>query len=218
MTGDKKKGSAPTAIRTDPTTSSTTRQYMHAPLGTQEANTYREIPRLLMDAHDTAKALSISERTLWRLTSKGEIPSVRIGRRVLYDPCALQRWIDGEAGVLESVQIGDGKSMVPDASGAGIHIEGNVGAIIVQNAGEGGNFMHIKKSTGTGNNRPIKSALGSDLFLLFTFTAVVIILGALASYDERLSQEFFMGLVKIVLDQLPVIGRLAKFFARKDKP
>ena len=57
----------------------------------------QEIPRLLMDAHDTAKALSISERKLWELMDKGEIPCVRIGRRVLYDPRALQRWIDGQA-------------------------------------------------------------------------------------------------------------------------
>lgn len=57
----------------------------------------QEIPRLLMDAHDTAKALSISERKLWELTDRGEIPCVRIGRRVLYSPQTLQRWIDGQA-------------------------------------------------------------------------------------------------------------------------
>jgi len=55
------------------------------------------IPRLLLDAHKTARALSISERKLWELTNKGEIPSVRIGRRVLYAPSALQAWIDGQA-------------------------------------------------------------------------------------------------------------------------
>lgn len=54
------------------------------------------IPRLLMDAHDTAEALAISERKLWELTDRGEIPCVRIGRRVLYDPRALVAWIDGQ--------------------------------------------------------------------------------------------------------------------------
>ena len=54
------------------------------------------IPRLLMDAHDTAKALSISERKLWELTSQGDIPCVRIGRRTLYDPRALAAWVDGQ--------------------------------------------------------------------------------------------------------------------------
>ena len=57
----------------------------------------QEIPRLLMDTHETARALSISERKLWELTNKGQIPCVRIGRRVLYDPRALQVWIDGRA-------------------------------------------------------------------------------------------------------------------------
>ena len=57
----------------------------------------QEIPRLLMDAHDTAKALAISERKLWELMDRGEIPSVRIGRRVLYDPRALQSWIERQA-------------------------------------------------------------------------------------------------------------------------
>lgn len=56
----------------------------------------QEIPRLLMDAHDTATALSICERKLWELTNKGEIPCVRIGRRILYDPRALTAWIDGQ--------------------------------------------------------------------------------------------------------------------------
>jgi hypothetical protein len=55
-----------------------------------------EIPRLLMDTHDAAKAMSISERKLWELTSRGNIPCVRIGRRVLYDPRALTVWIDGQ--------------------------------------------------------------------------------------------------------------------------
>lgn len=57
----------------------------------------QEIPRLLIDAHETARALSISERTLWGMTNRGEIPSVRIGRRVLYDPRALRDWIDKQA-------------------------------------------------------------------------------------------------------------------------
>ena len=57
----------------------------------------QEIPRLLLDAHETARALSVSQRTLWGLTNRGEIPCVRIGRRVLYDPRALQSWIERQA-------------------------------------------------------------------------------------------------------------------------
>ena len=51
---------------------------------------------LLLNARDTAKALSISERKLWELTNAGDIPSVRIGRRVLYDPGDLQAWIESK--------------------------------------------------------------------------------------------------------------------------
>ena len=49
---------------------------------------------LLIGARDAAKALAISERTLWGLTNGGGLPHVRIGRRVLYDPRDLKAWID----------------------------------------------------------------------------------------------------------------------------
>lgn len=49
---------------------------------------------LLLGARDTAKALSISERLLWTYTHDGEIPCLRVGRRVLYDPRDLRDWID----------------------------------------------------------------------------------------------------------------------------
>jgi len=59
--------------------------------GRQEAKTMR---RLLMSAQDAARALAISERTLWGLTKRQAIPSIRVGRRVLYDPRDLQAWIN----------------------------------------------------------------------------------------------------------------------------
>ena len=40
---------------------------------------------LLMTTREAARALSISERTLWSLTQRGEIPCVRLGRLVRYD-------------------------------------------------------------------------------------------------------------------------------------
>ncbi|MFC1782009.1 helix-turn-helix domain-containing protein [Planctomycetota bacterium] len=52
------------------------------------------IEPLLLSAKDTAKALSISERTLWTYTKNGEIPCVRLGDRVLYDPQDLRAWIE----------------------------------------------------------------------------------------------------------------------------
>lgn len=48
---------------------------------------------LLLDAHAAAKSLAISERTLARFTASGEIPVVRIGRRVLYSPADLRAFI-----------------------------------------------------------------------------------------------------------------------------
>jgi len=51
---------------------------------------------LLLDVHEAAAALRICEKTLWTLTQAKSLPCVRIGRRVLYDPRDLQRWIDGQ--------------------------------------------------------------------------------------------------------------------------
>ena len=48
---------------------------------------------LLLDAKAAAKALSISERTLWGLTEpRGPIRCIRIGRAVRYSPGEL--WED----------------------------------------------------------------------------------------------------------------------------
>jgi len=47
---------------------------------------------ILVDAIEAAKLLSISPRTLWGLTQRGEIPCRRIGRRVLYARSALEEF------------------------------------------------------------------------------------------------------------------------------
>ena len=41
-------------------------------------------PALLVDAREAARLLGISTRTLWTLTDRGDIPAVKIHRRVLY--------------------------------------------------------------------------------------------------------------------------------------
>lgn len=48
----------------------------------------------LLNAEQTAKRLAISERTLWSLTNAKEIPHLRIGRAVRYDPRDLDVWIE----------------------------------------------------------------------------------------------------------------------------
>ena len=59
------------------------------------AAAYNPAPPKLLSARDAAKLLGVSERTLWSMTHRGEIAAVRIGRRVLYDPQDLSRWIAG---------------------------------------------------------------------------------------------------------------------------
>ena len=50
--------------------------------------------RLLMTPTEAAQALAISPRKLWAMTNCGDIPCVRIGRSVRYDPADLQFWIE----------------------------------------------------------------------------------------------------------------------------
>ena len=51
------------------------------------------IAPLLLSAREAAAALSIGTRKLWELSNRGEIPVVRIGRRVLYDLADLRGFI-----------------------------------------------------------------------------------------------------------------------------
>jgi predicted DNA-binding transcriptional regulator AlpA len=54
-----------------------------------------EPPTLLLTARESAKALSVSEKTLWSLTTpRGPIPAIRVGERSLrYSVRALEEWI-----------------------------------------------------------------------------------------------------------------------------
>jgi len=54
--------------------------------------THSELQLLLRSA-DAARALAISPRTLWELSKRGEIPTVRFGRVVRYDIEDLRKWI-----------------------------------------------------------------------------------------------------------------------------
>ncbi len=48
----------------------------------------------LVDATEAARLLSISTRTLWTMTDRGEIPCVRIGRAMRYSVDDLRAWIE----------------------------------------------------------------------------------------------------------------------------
>lgn len=55
--------------------------------------------RLLLAAREAAAALSVCEKTLWSITQpRGDLPCVRIGRRVLYSVDDLRTWIAKKKG------------------------------------------------------------------------------------------------------------------------
>ena len=54
------------------------------------------LPTLLLRPAEAARALALSPRKLQSLTSDGEIPCVRIGRSIRYDPEDLRRWISAQ--------------------------------------------------------------------------------------------------------------------------
>lgn len=60
---------------------------------TKEQTEDARTPVLLLNATEAADALSIGTRKLWELTNCGDIPCVRIGRAVRYDPEDLKSWI-----------------------------------------------------------------------------------------------------------------------------
>ena len=51
-------------------------------------------PTLLLTPQQAAEALAISPRKLWGMTASGEIPHVRLGRCVRYDPRDLEAEIE----------------------------------------------------------------------------------------------------------------------------
>jgi excisionase family DNA binding protein len=57
----------------------------------------REAPFLALRPREAAKALGVSERTLWTWTDEGQVPFVRIGKSILYPVDSLRRWLDEQA-------------------------------------------------------------------------------------------------------------------------
>ena len=50
---------------------------------------------LLIDSREAARMLKISQRTLWRMHTTGEMPPpIRIGRAVRWSLEALKKWVD----------------------------------------------------------------------------------------------------------------------------
>ena len=61
------------------------------------SNNYTPADPMLINAASAAVVLGIGTRTLWSLTNRSAIPSVRIGTRVLYRPAHLAAWLDAGA-------------------------------------------------------------------------------------------------------------------------
>jgi excisionase family DNA binding protein len=53
-------------------------------------------PQLLLTPKQAALALQLSERTLWELTRRGEIPRLKIGASVRYDVRDLAAFVDAK--------------------------------------------------------------------------------------------------------------------------
>ena len=53
-----------------------------------------DVPRLALRAREAAAALGISERKLWELTNRGDVPHFRIGKALLYPIDRLREWVD----------------------------------------------------------------------------------------------------------------------------
>lgn len=53
-----------------------------------------ETTTTLVDARETANRLGIAYQTLRHMVMRRQIPFIKIGRRCLFDPAAIERWID----------------------------------------------------------------------------------------------------------------------------
>lgn len=65
----------------------------HAPRRPQSPSRDQPTP-LAIRPRTAARMLGVSERTLWSMTKRGEIPHARVGRGVLYPWAELVRWLE----------------------------------------------------------------------------------------------------------------------------
>jgi excisionase family DNA binding protein len=55
-----------------------------------------DLPTLALRPREAAKALGVSERTLWQLTKDHKIPHVRLGRAIIYSVEGLRGWLKAQ--------------------------------------------------------------------------------------------------------------------------
>lgn len=56
-------------------------------------------PALLVDRREAARLLGVSPGTIDNLRTRGELPSVKIAARRLYDVADLRRFVEAQKGV-----------------------------------------------------------------------------------------------------------------------
>ncbi len=56
-----------------------------------------EPQRLTLNATEAARAIGISRRLLWSMKNRGDVPHVRLGRRIVYPIAALEAWLAAKA-------------------------------------------------------------------------------------------------------------------------
>lgn len=49
---------------------------------------------MLVGMNEAARMIGVSPRTLWSMANAGELPTVRIRRRVLFNVPALRDWVN----------------------------------------------------------------------------------------------------------------------------
>ena len=59
---------------------------------------------MLLSFEKAAKALTLSRATLDRIVRRGEIQPIRIGRRVLFTPAALQEFVEKKSHESQTVE------------------------------------------------------------------------------------------------------------------
>lgn len=64
---------------------------------THSTSTASSAEKLLVDAREAARLLSISERKLWELTNRGIVKCCRIGRAVRYSRVALADFVSAQS-------------------------------------------------------------------------------------------------------------------------
>ncbi len=52
----------------------------------------------LWDVRDVAKFLRMTEGAVYAAVERGQIPCLRLGRRLRFRPDAIQAWVDGKGG------------------------------------------------------------------------------------------------------------------------